>query len=389
MEVVISAAGLVSGAGSSRAGFKQGLRTGRSNRQTLAAEPPITTESYEAIKVVDFDPVATLGKKGLQFLPNVTQMLLVAVVEALKEAKLDDDRNGDELGVVIGTNFAGLNSIARYDWTVITEGPSFVSPMEAPNTLANAPASHLSIRFKARALNTTIATGRCASLDALGYAAEVLQLGLANSIVAGAVEEINAYTLWQYADLGLNSNTVIPGEGAVVFILESAKRALSRSVKPIARFGGWSNYLAPLESPVDGITNACWLAMRQAGVSADEISLVAIGVNNDVENDEILVTGVARLFSENGANRKVTAFTTKGLTGETYSVSGALLVAAALDAMEDGILPPSTNVAARDWPAPLEFLDQPSAWSPGAALIVEWDRMAGASAVVLLPFAAK
>ncbi|HZI49864.1 MAG TPA: beta-ketoacyl synthase N-terminal-like domain-containing protein [Pyrinomonadaceae bacterium] len=388
MDVVISAAGVVSGAGSSRAGFKQGLRTARSNRQILPAEPPITTASYEAIKVVDFDPVATLGKKGLQFLPNVTKMLLVAVVEALREAQLDDDRNGDELGVVVGTNFAGLNSIARYDWTVITDGPSFVSPMEAPNTLANAPASHLSIRFTARALNTTIATGRCASLDALGYAGEVLQLGQAKSIVAGAVEEINAYTLWQYADLGLNSETVKPGEGAAVFVLESAGRALNRSVKPLARLAGWSNYLAPRERPVEAISNACQLALRQAGVSVDEISLVGIGVNNDAENDEILSTGVARLFAESAsASPKVPAFTTKGLTGETYSVSGGLLVAAVLDAMEDRILPPSTNVIARSWPAPLEFMDHSSAWSPGAALVVESDRLAGASAVVLLPFA--
>ncbi len=386
MEVVISAAGVLSGAGSGRAGFKQGLREARSNRETVAAEPPVTTESHDAIKVVDFDPVATLGKKGLQFIPRVTQMLLVAVVEALKEAKLEQDRDADGLGAVIGTNFAGLNSIARYDWTVITDGPSFVSPMEAPNTLANAPASLLSIRFKARALNTTISTGRCAALDALGYAAEVLQLGQARSIVAGAVEEINAYTLWQYADMGLNSGKVVPGEGAAVFVVESAEEARSRDAAPLARFGGWSNYLAPLEPPVEAVTKACRLALRQVGMSADEIALVAIGVNGDAANDEALATGVAQLFGEN-VERKVPAFTTKGLTGETYSVAGGLLIAAALDAMQDGVVPGSANFAAKDWPAPLEFSDQAVGWNPGPVLIVEWDTLAGASAVVLLPVA--
>lgn len=162
-------------------------------------------QSLFGLKVGALQLANLLGKRGLQYLRPSTQFLLGASLLAMREAALaDGGADPDLLGITIGSNLAGLQSMANYDYTAITEGPHYVSPMDAPNTLANAPASHLAIRLKARVINTTIASGQCAGLDALGYAAKVVRDGRAHQIVAGGVEELSPAALWVYR----NSNVI-------------------------------------------------------------------------------------------------------------------------------------------------------------------------------------
>lgn len=177
--------------------LEQGERRGTALEQGEPGDQPVL-----GLKVGEWQPADLLGRRGLQYLHPSAKFLLGASLLALQQAGLaDGGTQPDELGVTIGCNLVGLQAIADYDYTAITEGPHYVSPMEAPNTLANAPASHLAIRLKARALNTTIASGQCAGLDALGYAAKVVRDGRARQVVAGGVEELSPAALWVYRNL--------------------------------------------------------------------------------------------------------------------------------------------------------------------------------------------
>lgn len=386
MRVAISGFGAVSGAGVGGTALLSGWQ--KEGMNLVLGEqscPPFNTPQM-AVVALEFDARTTLGKKGLQFLTRGTHLLLAASQEALTNAMVDSAKESAKLGLVIGTNFAGLNAIANYDWTTIAEGPSFVSAMDTPNVLANAPASHLAIRIGAKGPNTTISTGRCASLDALGYAAYFLKEQRVGTVVAGGVEETNPHVLW-YFEMAAKSgaNYATPGEGAAVVVLRAGNEHGEDDRSPVrAWFGAWANTLNPTGNQESQVRDVCLEALDLAEVRTSQISLVAVGTGTSA--DLAPVEGIRQaLCSTDGSRAPISAFSLKSLVGETLGAAGALHVVAALEAFRTKTLPASCGLAGHSWPPEFFFAAQPTSFNPGPALIVDWDPLGFASAVVLLP----
>ncbi len=373
--------GAVSGAGVGHAALLAGWEREGNNRISSAAAAPPFNQAQDVVCAADFDAQATLGKKGLQFLTRGTHLLLAASQEATANAKVDAELR---LGLVIGTNYSALSQIANYDWTVVSEGPSFVSAMDAPNVLANAAASHLAIRVAAHGMNTTISTGRCASLDAIGYAAYFLHEQRVDTVVAGGVEETNAHVLWQFQAAGRDGgpSAAMPGEAAAALVL---RRAGEPSDGPVlAQFAAWSNALAPSRPPAELVRDVCREALEVAGLRPADVRLVALGVGDHA--DLPLAEGV--LLALGGADAApVPTFSLKGLVGETLGAAGALHAVAVVDAFLTETLPASPGVLGNGWPSTFRFAARPERLEPGPALVVEWDPCGFATAIVLVPAA--
>lgn len=389
MKVAISGFGAVSGAGIGGTALLSGWQKEGTNLVPGGQSSPPFNRNQMVVAALDFDAKATLGKKGLQFLTRGTHLLLAASQEALTNARVEsgqESQESEDLGLVIGSNFAGLNAIANYDWTTISEGPSFVSAMDTPNVLANAPASHLAIRIGARGPNTTISTGRCASLDALGYAAYFLKEQRVGTVVAGGVEETNPHVLW-YFEMAAESGAhyAVPGEGAAVVVLQAKNGNSEDNHSPVlAWFGGWANTLNPTGSPESQVRDVCLEALDLAGIKKSQISLVAVGSGTSA--DVAPVEGIRQaLCSTNGSGTPISAFSLKSLVGETLGAAGALHVVAAIEALRTSTLPASCGLAGHGWPREFLFAPQPIDFVPGPALIVDWDPLGFASAVVILP----
>lgn len=301
--------------------------------------------------------VNLLGKRGLQFCRPGTKFLLGASVLAMQEAGLAiGDTDPDELGITVGSNLVGIQSMVDYDFTAITEGPHYTSPMEAPNTLTNAPGSHLAIRLKARALNTTIASGQCAGLDALGYALKMMRDRRARQIVAGGVEELSPAALWSYLnahalaggrleDAGRpfdeESTGWLPGEGAAVVVLERKEDAEARGVRPLAELAGWSSAFAPSQAPEKRaavLKRTARQALDIAGVSPTELDVIVSGASGLQSQDQAEALALRELLVEN-THVSVTAI--KGTLGECYGASGLFQALAAVYMLERGLVPPT------------------------------------------------
>ena len=170
--IVITGMGAVSSCGLGVEAVWSALHQ-RERHATAVEQDPCTEQPVWGMRVGECQLTDLLGKRGLQYLRPSTRFLLGASLLAMREAGLADaGTNPDELGITVGSNLAGLQSMANYDYTAIAESPHDTSPMEAPNTLANAPASHLAIRLKARALNTTLASGQCGRPGRAGICSE-------------------------------------------------------------------------------------------------------------------------------------------------------------------------------------------------------------------------
>lgn len=317
-----------------------------------------------------------LGRRGLQYMHPGTQYLLAASTLATRQAVLTGDAvDASALGIVIGSSLAGLRTMINYDYTAITEGPHYVSPMDAPNMLDNAPASHLAIRLKAQALNTTIASGQCAGLDALGYAAKMLRDGRARQVVTGGVEGMSESRLsvYQHAHVLADGPSDLVGrpfastssgwllsEGAAAVVLESLASAQARDARPLAELAGWSSGFAPqatLEKRASVLHRTAHRALERAGVSPSEVDVVLAGAGGLPAQDQAEASALRTLLG-NDTHAAITAI--KGAIGETGGANGAFQALMSLCMLEHGTIPPTATASG-----------QPLAELPGSGLCTD------------------
>lgn len=401
--IVITGMGAVSSFGLGTEAVWAALQQGE-RRGTVIEHDPRDDQPVWGMRVEDSRLIDLLGKRGLQYLRPSTRFLLGASLLAIREAGLADGiTNPDELGVTVGSNLAGLQSMANYDYTAIAESPHDTSPMEAPNTLANAPASHLAIRLKARALNTTLASGQCASLDALGYAAKMVRSGRARQIVVGGVEELSPAALWIYRNSGVLAGACLehagrpfarcstgwlPAEGAAAVVLERKADALARATRPLAELAGWSSAFASSSRPEQRagvLKRTAQRALAQAGLCPQAVDVVVAGASGLKQQDQAEALALRELLADH-AGASVVAV--KGVVGESYGASGLFQTLAATCMLDRGCIPPATsNNEELDIIHEIrEFLAGGRSWPGsrgGVVLLLAQDLFGSTSAVVL------
>ena len=399
-QIVITGTGAVSAYGLGTEAVWSALQRGE-RRATLIEQDAHAERSVWGMRVGECQLIDLLGKRGLQYMRPSTQFLLGASLLAMQEADLAAGAtNPDELGVTIGSNLAGLQSMSNYDYTAIAESPHDTSPMEAPNTLANAPASHLAIRLKARALNTTLSSGQCAGLDALGYAAKMMREKRARQIVVGGTEELSPAALWVYrnsqvlasgplenASLPFDERSTgwLPGEGAASVMLERQEDALARNIRPLAELAGWSSAFAPSPDPEKRalvLRRVAQQALDTAGLSLGTIDVVLAGASGQKSQDRAEALALNKLLAE---NTRAVVVAIKGTLGETYGASGLFQTLAATCVFKHGCIPPTVRkgdapsqvknllTAVRSWPESQQ----------GTILLLAQDLFGSTSAVVL------
>ncbi len=401
--IVITGTGAVSAFGLGTETVWSALRQGE-RRGTVIERDPRTEQPVWGQRVEDCGLVDLLGKRGLQYLRPSTRFLLGASLLAIREAGLADaTTDPDELGVAVGSNLAGLQSMANYDYTAIAESPHDTSPMEAPNTLANAPASHLAIRLKARALNTTLASGQCASLDALGYAAKMVRGGRARQIVVGGVEELSPAALWIYRNSGVLAGACLehagrpfaaqsagwlPAEGAAAVVLERKADAQARQARPLAELVGWSSAFAASPTPEKRarvLSRTARQALCVAGLPLQAIDVVVAGASGQRHQDQAEALALRDLLADHPGASVVAV---KGVLGESYGASGLFQTLAAACMLDRGHIPSGASGTHElaIMHEVREMLAEKRAWPEskrGAVLLLAQDLFGSTSAVVL------
>jgi len=296
--------------------------------------------------IADFEAADYIEKKGLRALDRSARLLAVAAKLALDDAAWSEPPgSADPLGLVAGTMFGGLGSIAGFDWSILADGPRYVNPMHFPNTVISSPTGQAAIRHNLRGINSTICAGLASGLYALDYASRMLVLQRAPALLAGGVEEICDESAQGFGRLGMLSPTGRPrpfaadrdgsaqGEGAALFMLETAQRAAARGAKALARLAGFASAHAKAGEPeVDrqarAAANAMRAALETADISAPDIGLIVASASGSRSGDDAERQALEAVFARPLGDLPVLA--PKKLLGETLGAGGALATAAAI-----------------------------------------------------------
>ncbi|MEW5895110.1 MAG: beta-ketoacyl-[acyl-carrier-protein] synthase family protein [Candidatus Omnitrophota bacterium] len=362
--IVITGLGVLASNGNGRKEYWQALREGKPgyDKVTLFETGEFAVDI--AAEIRDFDASVYLGKKGLRTLDRSTRLLVSASKMAIADSGFEiTDKNTGSCGVSVGTTLGSVKSIADFDIVTLTEGPRYVNPALFPNTVINSPASQVSIWNNIQGFNNTLASGFTTSIDAMMYAAHQINLHDSKYVLAGGVEEMCNYTFWGFYALQFLSgsvkgqefvncpfdrrrNGIVFGEGAMLMSMEPLEHAKSRNAKIMGEVVSFGYEFDPFRihkyNPKGtGLKGAMNKALENAGMEPRDIDCIFANANSTPSADRIEAAVIKEVFGEHGKKVPVTA--TKSMTGECYSVSGGMAVAAALGSLDGNFIPPTIN----------------------------------------------
>ena len=251
-----------------------------------------------------------------------------------------------------------------------------MNPALFPNTVINAPASQISIKFNIKGFNTTISTGFSASLDAIDYAVNFIKLYDYDIVLAGGVEELCEQTYKGFHKIGhlagsregrpeincpfdKRRNGIVFGEGSCILILEELEHAKKRGAQVFAEILGYGTSFDPMSKNIyspkaEGATKAIKFALEDAKIEPEKIDYISATANSTLDCDVMETRAVNRVFGDKAKKPPISSI--KSMIGDTFSAAGAMNVAASIGAMKEGFIPPTMNYKIKDSRCDLDYV---------------------------------
>jgi len=255
-------------------------------------------------------------------------------MQAVAEAGLRIADAPEAIGIAMGTGSAGAGALTEFLKVLILDSPEAAPPFHFPNTVANAPASQVSIEMKIFGPNVTITQKDPSALNALLYSALALAGGRAKAMLAGAVDEWNEFYAMGFDRVGAlrgekRASGIVQGEGAFMVLIEEQEAARERGVRALAKLTGLATAGVPSEpyrfAPDAGaMERAIRGALDDARVRPGEIDLWLPSRDGVAEMDRAEDRAMAATFGPTPPR----AVAVKDAIGEMAAAGGAQLVAA-------------------------------------------------------------
>src|ERR1700750_1302282 len=127
--VVITGLGVVTGLGDTVDQFWSGLREGGSGVWTLTLFDTTHYKVHFGGQVHGFDGDARFGVKEARRLDRFAQFAMAAAAAAVADSGIDFSKYAPhDCGVLIGSGIGGLSEFETQHETMLTKGPSRISP---------------------------------------------------------------------------------------------------------------------------------------------------------------------------------------------------------------------------------------------------------------------
>ncbi|MGH9440677.1 MAG: beta-ketoacyl-[acyl-carrier-protein] synthase family protein [Thermoanaerobaculia bacterium] len=342
MTAVVTGLGAVSSLGRGVDAFYRRLRAGDSAiRALLPGESP-GLEAEGVARVDGWIPQPEIPAGRARRMDRGSQFAVVASLEAVRNAGYPVQDRRDRMGIALGTGSAGSGALSEFIRVLFVESPEAAPPFHFPNTIANGPASQVSLELNFLGPNVTVTQKDPSALNAAIYAIGCLEDGRAEAMIAGGVDEWNAvYSLAMGHMRALRGpalrSGIVQGEGCYVALLETEEGALARGAPIRARLSGFGFAGAP-SAPYayapdpEAAERAMRDALDRAGADASSVDLVLLTRNGREEIDEIECRVLDRLFR----GRIPETLAVKDKIGEMAAAGGAEIVAACCRLAEEG-----------------------------------------------------
>ncbi|MBI4398505.1 MAG: beta-ketoacyl-[acyl-carrier-protein] synthase family protein [Candidatus Omnitrophica bacterium] len=346
-------------------------------------------------EIHDFNPRDFVeNRKSLKVMSRDIQLACAASALAFQDAQVaPEDVNPERAGVSMGAGLLdneideiaacirnSLDESGNFQMTKFGgEGIRTLFPLWMLKYLPNMPSCHISIMHNLQGPSNTITTACAAAMQAVGEASRIIERGDADLMAAGGAESrMNPFGLTRYYIFKtlVNGNGVasqaayrpfdkrrsgfVLGEGAGVLILEELEHALRRKAKIYAEVAGYGssadfNYLHGNLEDSNGRELAMGMALRDAGISQEQVSLIHAHGSGIPKDDFLEAKAIHRVFGERLAGQ-IPVVATKPYVGHTGFASGALQMILSSKIAATQQVPATLNYAQQDPEIALEIV---------------------------------
>ena len=331
---VVTGAGAVSALGRTSNEFYRRLLAGDTAIRPFTPEERGTLQATHVARYDSFKPQPEIPAMKARRFDRGSQFAILACSQAITEAGYDVSAAPESIGIALGTGSAGAGALTEFLRVLLLESPEAAPPFHFPNTVANAPASQVSIELKLHGPNVTITQKDPSGLNALLFASLALSSGRARAMLAGAVDEWNAVYAMGFDRVGAlrgekRASGIVQGEGGFAVLLEKEEDAHARNARPLARLTGIGTAGVPTEPyrfapDRAAIARAMRGALASAAAEPRDVQLWFPSANGVEEMDRAEEAVTCELFGGTPPR----AIYVKQAIGEMAASGGAQIVAA-------------------------------------------------------------
>ncbi|KAJ6263216.1 hypothetical protein Dda_1777 [Drechslerella dactyloides] len=303
-----------------------------------------------------------------------SQYAMVAAREALDDAGFKEEKFADNLaervGVCIGSGIGSFEDVYETTLQWVKKGYKSISPHFVPRLLINMAAGHVSMRYNIKGPNHAASTACTTGLHSIGDASYFIQRGTADIMLAGGAEScihplaIAGFAKARALSTDFNDTPTISsrpfdrqragfvmGEGAGILVLEELQHAKERGAGIYAEVNGyglsadaWHITAPPADG--DGAFRSMKGALKDAGIKPGDVDYVNAHATGTKLGDAAENIAIKRLLIREGEKKpeEVNISSIKGAIGHLLGAAGAVESIMTIQAISQGILPPTLNL---------------------------------------------
>jgi len=343
---------------------------------TLFDSAPLNV--HFAAEVKNFEPDKYMDPKEARRRDRFEQLGAAAAKMAIESSGLEiTEANSGRIGVLVSSAIGGIKSLSDAVITNFTEGPRRVSPFLIPMLMPNGASGMIAIDHQIKGPCFSVASACASGIDGIGTALLMLKAGMIDAAVAGATEmTICSVGVAAFDRVGAmsrrnddysmapqpfdkNRDGLVMGEGAGVLVLETESHAKARGANILAELAGYGatadayHVTAPHEHGAGGAA-AMKMALESAKANVDELGYINAHGTGTPLNDQSETRAIKAAFGEMAY--KIPISSTKSMTGHMMGATGALETIFLVQALRDGVLPPTIHYETPDPECDLDYI---------------------------------
>jgi 3-oxoacyl-[acyl-carrier-protein] synthase II len=329
-------------------------------------------------EVKNFDPEKYMEPKEVRRRDRFEQLAVAAAKQALSASGLEiTEANSGRTGVLVSSAIGGLKSLQDAVIQNHEEGARKISPFLIPMLMPNGAAGMIAIDFGAKGPCFSVASACASGADGIGTAWLMLRAGMMDAAIAGAAEMTVCNTAITAFDrvgamarrdrdysmtpqpFDKNRDGLVMGEGAAVLILETESHARKRGANILAELAGYGStadafhVTAPHETGAGGAA-AMRMALDSACANAGDLGYINAHGTGTLLNDKSETLAIKVAFGEKAYQIPVSS--TKSMTGHLMGATGAVEAIFCVQAINQGILPPTIHYETPDPECDLDYV---------------------------------
>ncbi len=404
-KIVVTGMGAVSPLGHTLKQTWGNIVNGVSGMGPLTLFDPVDHLVKIACEVKDFNPENYLPSREVRRRDRYQHFAAAAVKEALEQSGLKPvEGHTHRIGVVISSAIGGIRTFEENTADLLKDGPRKVSPFLIPMLMANGAAGLAGIDYGFQGPSFSVASACASGQDGIGMAWLMLRAGIIDAAITGGSEAvITPVSVAAFDRIGAASrggpgdktprpfdktrDGLVFGEGCGILVLERESHARARGAEILAELAGYAatadafHITAPSENGVGG-SHAMRLALESAHVSTDEVGYINAHGTATPLNDLSETIAIKSAFGEQAYNIPISS--TKSMTGHMMGATGALETIFCVQAVREGVVPPTINYGTPDPECDLDYVPNEARRTPVKVAMSNSFGFGGHNAVIVV-----